>query len=50
MLLGLTSRKTGSNGANLSFPQQFGIGSRSDRDKLLVGLINAMPTIAMTVM
>lgn len=35
----------GSNGANLSFPKQFGIGGTSDHDVLLVGLINAAPYI-----
>ncbi|KAF5262429.1 hypothetical protein FOXYS1_6852 [Fusarium oxysporum] len=39
--------QTGSNGATLSFPKQFGIGSNSARDKWLVGLINSAPTIAM---
>ncbi|KAK0262691.1 hypothetical protein LTR35_017699 [Friedmanniomyces endolithicus] len=45
--------QTGSNGANLSFPKQFGIGSggtpgapNQDRDNWLVGLINAAPYIA----
>ncbi|KAI2615166.1 hypothetical protein GGR54DRAFT_311083 [Hypoxylon sp. NC1633] len=35
----------GSNGANLSFPAQFGIGGNSDHDVLLVGLINSAPYI-----
>lgn len=35
----------GSNGANLTFPQQFGIGSDSTRDVFLVGLINSAPYI-----
>ncbi|OTA65284.1 hypothetical protein K449DRAFT_413559 [Hypoxylon sp. EC38] len=35
----------GSNGANLSFPAQFGIGGDSDHDVLLVGLINSGPYI-----
>ncbi|TVY73547.1 Polyol transporter [Lachnellula suecica] len=35
--------QTGSNGANLSFPLDFGIGSESTRDTLLVGLVNAAP-------
>lgn len=35
--------QTGSNGANLSFPDVFGIGSSSNGDKLLVGLINSAP-------
>ncbi|MCJ1364975.1 hypothetical protein MMC16_004093 [Acarospora aff. strigata] len=45
--------QTGSNGANLSFPQAFGIGEgetagapNQDRDNWLVGLINAAPYIA----
>ncbi|KAB8204506.1 hypothetical protein BDV34DRAFT_226306 [Aspergillus parasiticus] len=38
--------QTGSNGANLSFPKAFGIGSNSDHDQWIVGLINAAPTIA----
>ncbi|XXG97901.1 hypothetical protein Hte_004217 [Hypoxylon texense] len=33
----------GSNGANLSFPLQFGIGTNSDHDVFLVGLINSAP-------
>lgn len=44
--------QTGSNGANLSFPQQFGIGHGEDpghpnqvRDEWLVGLVNAGPYI-----
>ncbi|RWA09944.1 hypothetical protein EKO27_g5159 [Xylaria grammica] len=35
----------GSNGANLSFPRQFGIGTESTRDTFLVGLINSAPYI-----
>jgi len=31
------------NGANIFFPQQFGIGSNSERDSWLVGLVNAAP-------
>ena len=45
--------QTGSNGANLSFPKQFGIGNgdtpgapNHDRDNWLVGLVNAAPYIA----
>jgi len=34
--------QTGSNGANLSFPQAFGIDSGSSRDAWLVGLINSI--------
>ena len=37
--------QTGSNGANLSFPSQFGIGGTTDHDVLLVGLINSAPYI-----
>ncbi|KAI1095244.1 hypothetical protein F5B19DRAFT_481913 [Rostrohypoxylon terebratum] len=35
----------GSNGANLTFPAQFGIGGDTDHDVLLVGLINSAPYI-----
>lgn len=42
--------QTGSNGANLSFPKEFGIGKgdvvgdpNRDRDNWLVGLVNAAP-------
>lgn len=44
--------QTGSNGANLSFPKEFGIGDGEDptspnweRDNWLVGLVNAGPYI-----
>lgn len=44
--------QTGSNGANLSFPTEFGIGEGGnkaspnyDRDNWLVGLVNAAPYI-----
>ncbi|KAK4215005.1 hypothetical protein QBC37DRAFT_420063 [Rhypophila decipiens] len=37
--------QTGSNGANLSFPKALGIGSDSQRDIYLVGLVNAAPYI-----
>jgi hypothetical protein len=37
--------QTGSNGANLSFPKAFGIGSESVHDTLLVGLVNSGPYI-----
>lgn len=33
--------QTSMNGANLYFPEAFGIGSRSARDNLIVGLINS---------
>ncbi|KAL5523634.1 hypothetical protein ACEPAG_7807 [Sanghuangporus baumii] len=38
--------QTGSNGANLSFPVEFGIGTNSTKDTFLVGLVNAAPYIA----
>lgn len=45
--------QTGSNGANLSFPTDLGIGHGSDpnspqanRDNWLVGLVNAAPYIS----
>ncbi|KAL5507358.1 hypothetical protein ACEPAH_6814 [Sanghuangporus vaninii] len=38
--------QTGSNGANLSFPDEFGIGTSSTKDTFLVGLVNAAPYIA----
>ncbi|KAL5528513.1 hypothetical protein ACEPAF_7649 [Sanghuangporus sanghuang] len=38
--------QTGSNGANLSFPEEFGIGTNSTKDTFLVGLVNAAPYIA----
>ena len=43
--------QTGSNGANLSFPVEFGIAAAAgepnhDRDNWLVGLVNAAPYIA----
>jgi MFS family permease len=37
--------QTGSNGANLSFPDVFGIGTKSTHDTLLVGLVNSAPYI-----
>ncbi|KAB5583687.1 hypothetical protein GE09DRAFT_947106, partial [Coniochaeta sp. 2T2.1] len=37
--------QTGSNGANLSFPDVFGIGGETDHDTFLVGLVNAAPYI-----
>jgi MFS family permease len=37
--------QTGSNGANLSFPTVFGIGSSSNHDTLLLGLVNSAPYI-----
>lgn len=36
----------GSNGANLSFPEAFGIGGSSDHDTYLVGLINSAPYLS----
>lgn len=38
--------QTGSNGANLSFPDEFGIGSGTDYDTWIVGLVNAAPYMA----
>ncbi|KAI5450673.1 hypothetical protein NCC49_002930 [Naganishia albida] len=35
--------QTGSNGANLSFPTEFGIASGSESDEWLVGMVNAGP-------
>lgn len=37
--------QTGSNGATIFFPAAYGIGSKSDLDHILVGLINAGPYI-----
>ncbi|GAA5881040.1 hypothetical protein JCM16303_004647 [Sporobolomyces ruberrimus] len=37
------------NGANLFYPEQFGIGSDSQRDTLLVGLVNAAPYLCSAV-
>ena len=34
--------QTGSNGANLSFPKEFGIGSDSSHDQWIVGLVNSI--------
>lgn len=42
--------QTGSNGANLAFPTEFGIAGDSAHDKWLVGLINSGPTIATLLM
>ncbi|KAI0908662.1 sugar transporter-domain-containing protein [Ustulina deusta] len=41
--------QTGSNGATLFFPDYYGIGSNSSRDKILVGLVNAGPYIGCAV-
>lgn len=38
--------QTGTNGANLSFPEVFGIGSASVHDEMILGLVNAAPYIA----
>jgi MFS family permease len=39
--------QTGSNGANLSFPEEFGINpSRSDRNQWITGFVNSCPYIA----
>ncbi|KAJ4379039.1 hypothetical protein N0V85_008908 [Neurospora sp. IMI 360204] len=37
--------QTGTNGANIFFPEYYGIGGDTAREKLLVGLINAGPYI-----
>ncbi|KAI2465122.1 hypothetical protein F4781DRAFT_40529 [Annulohypoxylon bovei var. microspora] len=37
--------QTGSNGANIFFPDYYGIGTKSTKDTLLVGLINSGPYI-----
>ncbi|KAH7002314.1 hypothetical protein EDB80DRAFT_579144 [Ilyonectria destructans] len=37
--------QTGSNGANIFFPEVYGIGGDSTRDRLLVGIVNAGPYI-----
>lgn len=37
--------QTGSNGATIFFPKHYGIGSSSDFDSIIVGLINAGPYI-----
>ena len=37
--------QTGSNGATIFFPDVYGIGGTSTRDKMLVGLVNAAPYI-----
>jgi len=39
----LTKLLTGSNGANLSFPQYFNLDNRATRDAFIIGLINAAP-------
>jgi hypothetical protein len=43
--------QTGSNGANLTFPKDFGIAApagtpEGDKDNWIVGLVNAAPYIA----
>lgn len=35
--------QTGTNGANIFFPTEYGIGSDSTRDTLILGLVNAGP-------
>ncbi|KAI1097793.1 hypothetical protein F4804DRAFT_151211 [Jackrogersella minutella] len=37
--------QTGSNGATIFFPDYYGIGSHSTRDRILVGLVNSGPYI-----
>lgn len=34
--------QTGSNGANLSWPEEFGLGHNTQRDAWLIGLVNAI--------
>lgn len=34
--------QTGSNGANLSFPEAFGLANGTDRDEWIIGLINSI--------
>lgn len=43
--------QTGSNGANLSFPQEFGLNNpigtpEGDRDEWIVGVVNSAPYIS----
>ncbi|KAE9366242.1 hypothetical protein N431DRAFT_562845 [Stipitochalara longipes BDJ] len=42
--------QTGSNGANLSFPQAFGIDKKTGIDPWIVGLINAAPYYAAAIL
>ena len=42
--------QTGSNGANLSFPAEFGIASGSQRDSWIVGIVNAAPYLSASVL
>lgn len=47
--------QTGSNGANLSFPQEFGIHAEygqagGERDEWIVGLINSAPYLSAAIM
>lgn len=37
--------QTGSNGATIFFPKYYGIGGTTDRETIIVGLINAGPYI-----
>ncbi|KAJ3938230.1 uncharacterized protein N0V96_011919 [Colletotrichum fioriniae] len=37
--------QTGTNGANIFFPEEYGIASSSTRDRLILGLVNAGPYI-----
>jgi hypothetical protein len=41
--------QTGSNGANLSFPTEFGIAGTTGRDPWLVGIVNAAPYISASI-
>ena len=38
--------QTGTNGANLSFPEVFGLDTGSERDYWIIGLVNAAPYIS----
>lgn len=42
--------QTGSNGANLDFPDALGIGGNNIHDKMLVGLVNAAPYIGTAIL
>jgi hypothetical protein len=37
--------QTGSNGANLFFPEYYGIGNADNRSRWIVGIVNAAPYI-----
>ncbi|KAF6836721.1 hexose transporter [Colletotrichum plurivorum] len=42
--------QTGTNGANIFFPAEYGIGGTSDHDVLILGLVNAGPYIGSALM